>query len=111
MTTARAIPRETRMNKLEGRYYLYLMARQSRAEILKFEFEPEKFRLADNTFYTPDFRVVLPNGEIEFHEVKGFWRDDARIKFKVANEQHPMFRWIAITEDKRTGEFVFEVLK
>ena len=54
-----------------------------------------KFRLADNTFYTPDFALMRPDGQIEIHEVKGFWQDDARVKIKVASEMYP-FKFIAV---------------
>ena len=54
-----------------------------------------KFRLADNTFYTPDFAVMTANCGMECHEVKGFWQDDARAKIKIAADLYP-FRFIAI---------------
>lgn len=34
--------------------------------------------------------------EMELHEVKGYWEDDARVKIKVAAEAFWMFRFIAI---------------
>ena len=34
------------------------------------------------TYYNPDYLVIYP-GHFEIHEVKGFWRDDARVKIKV----------------------------
>ena len=56
-------------------------------------FEAVKLRLADKTFYTPDF-MVLTADAIEMHEIKGgFFRDDARVKWKVAADQFYMFRW------------------
>jgi hypothetical protein len=39
--------------------------------------------------------VILANGEVEMHEVKGFWRDDALVKIKVAAAMHP-YRFIAV---------------
>jgi hypothetical protein len=99
-------PHETRMNKLEGQYALWLRRRRDRGEIESFEFEAIKLRLAPTTFYTPDFLVQLPNGELECHEVKGFWRDDARVKIKVAAAMHP-FRFVAVTLDRNAG-WVFE---
>lgn len=33
---------------------------------------------------------------MELHEVKGHWEDDARVKIKVAAEQHPWFRFLAV---------------
>ena len=84
------------MNKTEAAYASHLMARKLVGEIERFDFEPEKFRLADRTYYTPDFRVILmQDGTVEFHEVKGFWEDDARVKIKVAAELHP-YRFVAV---------------
>ena len=42
---------------------------------------------------------MLTTGEMECHEVKGFWQDDARVKIKIAAEMYP-FRFIAITAGK-----------
>jgi hypothetical protein len=64
-------------------------------ELLWYRFEGMKFRLADNTFYTPDFALMRLDGQIEIHEVKGFWQDDARVKIKVASEMYP-FKFIAV---------------
>ena len=71
-----------------------------RGEIAWYAFEPWTLRLAKQTTYTPDFGVMLADGSIECHEVKGFWQDDARAKTKIASEMHP-FRIVAITRDKR----------
>jgi hypothetical protein len=95
-------PHETRMNKLEGRYALYLRMQRDVGQIESFEFEAIKLRLAEKTFYTPDFLVVLPNGELECHEVKGFLRDDAAVKIKVAAAKFP-FRFLMIFEDRQKG--------
>lgn len=83
------------MNKTEAAYAKYLAELQSLGGVLWHKFEGMKFRLADNTFYTPDFAVMLPAGEIELHEVKGFWQDDARVKIKVAADTYP-FRFVAV---------------
>ncbi len=64
-------------------------------DVLWYRFEGLKLRLADNTFYTPDYAVMKSDGLIECHEVKGFWEDAARIKIKVAAEMYP-FRFLAI---------------
>ncbi|WP_241065491.1 DUF1064 domain-containing protein [Achromobacter insuavis] len=82
-------------NKTEQAYADLLTARLHAGTVAWFEFEGLKFRLADNTFYTPDFTVMLPDGEIELHEVKGFWTDDARVKIKVAAAKYP-FRFVAV---------------
>ena len=90
-------------NKTESAYEDVLRMRQHAGEILWYRFEGLKFRLADNTFYSPDFVVLLNSGEIEAHEVKGFWTDDARVKIKVAAAQYPL-RFVAIkAKAKKNG--------
>lgn len=83
------------MNKTEAAYDQHLALLQHSGEILWRKFEGLKLRLADNTFYTPDFAVMTADGVIECHEVKGFWQDDARAKIKIAADMYP-FRFIAI---------------
>jgi len=95
------------MNKTEALYDTYLDLLRRASEIVSHRFEAVKLRLANNTFYTPDFMVVTQD-EIQFHEVKGFWRDDARVKIKVAAAQYPEFRFVAIQKTKdgwKTEEF------
>lgn len=87
------------MNKLETEYADILAIQMRIGQILWWEFEPIKLRLADKTYYTPDFMVMLANGEIEVRETKGFWEDDARVKIKCAAEKFP-FRFVALSKDK-----------
>lgn len=93
--------KQGKMNKTEQAYAQLLFKRKAAGEIVWYKFEGIKFRLADNTFYTPDFAVMLPDGTIEIHEVKGEWRDDAKVKIKVAAELYP-FQFIAVKKS-RTG--------
>jgi hypothetical protein len=58
-------------------------------EIIWYGFEAEKLRLAGKTYYTPDFVVLTKELRKEFVEVKGFVRDDAIAKLKIAAEQFP----------------------
>lgn len=79
-----------RMNKTEAEWSAMLEARKLAGEVAYWSFEPIKVRLADLTFYTPDFLVMLSSGELELHEVKGaFVMDDAKLKFKVVAEHFP----------------------
>ncbi len=96
-----------RMNKTEAAYSQDLEFRRVAGDVSWWKFEPVKLRLATNTSYTPDFMVVkkqVLNGvivtEIEMHEIKGFWRDDARVKIKVAAEMYPHFKFIAVQKIK-----------
>ena len=66
------------MNDTEAAYAQTLELRKRAGEIAWYKFEGLKFRLADKTFYTPDFAVMKTNGLMECHEVKGQWLDDAR---------------------------------
>ena len=91
------------MNKTEAAYEAHLALLQHAGEIQWRKFEGMKLRLADNTFYTPDFAVMSADGVIECHEVKGFWQDDARAKIKVAADLYP-FRFLAVrVKPKKEG--------
>lgn len=83
------------LNKTEAAYDSHLNLLLHAGEILWHKFEGVKLRLADNTFYTPDFAVLAADGVMEMHEVKGFWLDDARAKIKIAADMYP-FRFKAI---------------
>lgn len=82
-------------NKTEAQYEQTLELQKQSGDVLWYRFEGLKLRLADNTFYTPDFAVMRGDGVMECHEVKGFWQDDARVKIKVAADAYP-FRFFAI---------------
>ena len=92
------------MNNTEMAYANRLKLLHRADEVAWYRFEGLKLRLADNTFYTPDFAVMLTNGQMECHEVKGFWQEDARVKIKVAAEQYP-FLFKAVKAVKRRGEY------
>ncbi len=90
------------MNKTEAAYAVTLELRRAAGEVAWFKFEGLKFRLADNTFYTPDFAVMLTSGAMEAHEVKGVWQDDARAKIKIAADMYP-FRFFGIKANRKTA--------
>jgi hypothetical protein len=89
------------MNKTEARYAELLELHKRTGSIIEWRWEPIKLRLGSDhkTTYTPDFAVVLPDGLLELHEVKGFLREDANVKIKTAAYQYPWFtfklcRWV-----------------
>lgn len=88
------------MNKTESSYGEHLEWLKHTGKIAWYKFEGMKFRLADNTFYTPDFAVLLSTGELEAHEVKGHWEDDARAKIKIAADMYPL-RFIAVQPKRK----------
>src|SRR4051812_7389264 len=59
------------LNKTEQAYADYLEQQRRLDVIAWFRFEGIKLRLADNTFYSPDFAVMGADGTLEMHEVKG----------------------------------------
>jgi hypothetical protein len=87
------------MNRSEAKYAAELELRRQAGEVAWFKFEGVKLRLADGCFYSPDFAVMLSDGTLEMHEVKGFWQDDARVKVKVAASLYP-FRFVALTHKR-----------
>ena len=89
-----------RMNKTEARYAGHLQQLSLAGEVCYFKFESVKLRLADSTFYLPDFLVMKSDGVIEFHEVKGFMRDDAAVKIKVAADLFP-FRFLLVKAGRK----------
>jgi G:T-mismatch repair DNA endonuclease (very short patch repair protein) len=97
------------MNQMEADYARFLDEKIVDGLVQWYRFEGVKLRLADNTFYTPDFVVMDHNGFIECHECKGFWTDDGRVKIKVAASQYP-FRFIAVKKEakKRGGGWKVE---
>lgn len=97
-----------KMNGTEERYAADVLTPGKLAgEVLDWRFEAIKLRLADNTFYEPDFIVVTPE-LFEIHEVKGHWEDDARVKIKVAARLYPWLRFVAVKYDSKAKRFLFE---
>lgn len=93
-----------KMNGTERDYDQTVLApRLLAGDIAWYKFEAVRLRLADDCIYVPDFMVMLADGSIEIHEVKGFWRDDARVKIRVAAEVFWMFLFVAIKRKRRRG--------
>jgi hypothetical protein len=89
------------MNTTEARYANHLEKLRLAGVILDWDFEAFKLRLAHGTFYTPDFLVIRSDPPIrQFHEVKGFLRDDAAVKVKVAAQLYPRFHFVIVRQAK-----------
>jgi hypothetical protein len=88
-------------SKMERDYAALLDARKRHGIIAAWRYEAVGFRLANNTFYYPDFMVILSDGIIEFHETKGFDRQGkGKAKWKIAAGMYPEFVWKFITLEK-----------
>jgi hypothetical protein len=84
------------MNVTEAAYAEILQDRKLAGEIVEWMFEPIAFRLTgDRCTFTPDFGVMLPDGTMEFIDVKGAGPIDDKsiVKIKVAAEKFWMFKF------------------
>ena len=79
-----------KLNKTEREFYGYLRSDTLHQWV---GVQCLTFKLGDDTRYTPDFITISVAGDMIAHEVKGFWRDDAKVKIKVAARMFPFVRF------------------
>lgn len=101
----------TGMNKTEARFkaeYIDRLWQPGRS----CAYESVKLRLADRTWYTPDFFVWLDDGLVHVYEVKGSWKapnqQKSRVKLKVAADLFPEFKFFAAVPNRETGGWDIE---
>lgn len=87
------------MNKTEKAYSQHLERRKMMGNVCTWWFERIKLKVAQGTcWFEPDFMVLLMNGEVELHDVKGSRKvvqDDALVKAKAIASQYP-FRMVFV---------------
>lgn len=112
----RGLPKQHRkgeMNATERAYADHLDERMKAGEVIWYAFESIRLSLVEGdarTVYTPDFAVQLADGEMELHEVKGFWQEAARVRIKVAASMYPFrFRSFQKLSKKDGGGWKEEV--
>ena len=92
------------MNKSEAEDAGMLEERRLRGEVAWWRYEAITLMLSDNTRYTPDFLVMLPDGALEIHETKGgFIREDGWLKLKVAAALFPLRFFLCQKAAKKDG--------
>lgn len=97
-------------SKWEAAYAGYLELRKRAGEIYEWQHKPLRLRIGKGTaFYTPDFSVINLDGEIELHEVKGYWREAAKVRIKVAADRHP-YKFVVVTKGEFDGSWKEEVV-
>jgi hypothetical protein len=84
-------------NRTEAAFDAYLRADDEQDHIKR---EGITLRIGNGVRYTPDFTSQNLEGMTCFWEVKGFMREDAAIKVKVAASLFPFFIFYLVT--KRT---------
>lgn len=91
------------MNGLESTYAQRLELERIAGVWQWWAFEAIKLRLATGAWYKPDFALIDAGGHLVLHETKGFWREAARVRIKVAAELFPCFRFVAVTRELKTN--------
>lgn len=95
------------MNRTEKAYAAWLEAEKHAGRIMTYWFEALKLKIAEGTcWYTPDFLVLMPDGTLELHEVKGsprIFAEDAKVKTKSAATQYPFVVKVVFPKKKSSG--------
>lgn len=77
----------------EANYARYLNFLREAGQIASWEHEPKTFWFEGikrgTRSYLPDFRVVMPNGRVEWHEVKGWMDTRSRTQLKRMAKYYP----------------------
>lgn len=89
----------TGLNKTEAAFLEYLRAAFPHFEVLE---QAVTLKLGNGVRYTPDFFVWTLCG-CEAWEVKGFMRDDANVKLKVAASKYPWITFYLVRRQGKTG--------
>lgn len=87
----------------EHNYAWYLVWLQARSEIKSWEYEVDTFWFEairrGVRSYTPDFKVTLNAGTIEYHEVKGWMDSKSATKLKRMRKYHPTIKMVLVDKD------------
>lgn len=89
-------------SRWEANYARYLNWLKSRGEIRDWSYEPDTFEFPvkrGTRFYTPDFKVTLNSGEIEYHEVKGYMDQKSRTALNRMARYYPHIKVIVVDRD------------
>lgn len=77
-------------SRWEANYARYLEFLREAGKIANWLHEPTTFLFVkEQSSYLPDFLVTLTNGEIEYHEVKGWMDDRSFTKISLMRKYHP----------------------
>lgn len=94
-------------NKMEAAFGEWLAANNAKNGAL-IHFQKVTLRLANGCRYTPDY-VMYGGGQTYAYEVKGFMREDAAVKLKVAAANFPWIRFFLISR-RRTGPWESQLI-
>jgi hypothetical protein len=91
---------EEKLNKTEKAYLANLRYKHA----TEIGIQNVTLKLADDCRLTPDFNYINADGEFVFVDVKGFQREDALIKMKVAARMYRWARFQIVFKDKTQPE-------
>lgn len=99
-----------KMNKTEEAFFEYLKATMPDCDYTHYA-QSITLLIANGCRYTPDFISVSKlTGEWLAHETKGFMRDDAGVKIKVAASVYPAIKFRLVTKRKGGQWDIQEIL-
>jgi len=95
---------ESGMNKWEHDFSRHLEHLKTAGVILQWGYECIRLRIGTSSdakgsrapMFTPDFFAVMPDGRLRFYEVKGFFREAAKVRSGVAAGLFPHFTFIVV---------------
>lgn len=96
------------MNKWEEQHAGMLWIRVMAQDVSGYHFERFRFKIGKKCLYIPDFVLLENDGSFSVDEVKGFRRDDAMVKIKVAALMYPQITF-RLWEQKRGAWKMTEV--
>jgi hypothetical protein len=104
------------MNKVERAYAECVLAPALAAGAIRgWKYESHNFRIADRTWFLPDFEVLCGDLSLELVEIKALWgngkfgwKDDAIVKWKACRELYPWYRWRALAGRKKGSIWTWE---
>jgi len=100
------------MNRTEAEFAAFLEIQKrggdsgvlSGWKVMDYKYEAIRIRLAERTTYTPDFLVTFDDNSMMLIEIKGAHAfEDSLVKYKIATEQYPNFKWAMWRKDKARG--------
>jgi hypothetical protein len=97
---------ESKLNKLESAWLAVLRADITLAWV---GVHALTFKIGDDCRYTPDFIALNLDGELIAYETKGFMREDARVKLKVAARMFPFVGFVLV--ERKAGAWICTEIK
>jgi len=67
------------------------------------QYEPDRFEFKEvgtkGRFYTPDFRILFPDGHFEYHEIKGWDYPSGKLARRRFRQYYPEYKLVVIDKN------------